>query len=350
MYFDFDLAPEEVVWYFKIEEWVGQVMPTTWEIILPGSIILSTCMEIRAVCAVAPNIIVPEDCKCGCTAQHAVWFSNLRYLWVFLAHLALLLTWSCSTRPFPLGLPKKHNIQNISCKYLLLTVANSGVYSWILREMLQHVTTSSPLWLRCVLNVVVTYKVSHSNTYNELEFTEAFMYVSNSINKIFPFCLIMLFHFKDCKVFLMHSVYWCEIMVSEKVGPIILVSLDTSHTNLTACDGTSCSSMGFSTNIHYSEHSLIQWDLTKLYFSTGWSWGAYMPQYCKFSELSFASQSLFWSLWTTDVLCRHTCSSLIAFGIDDIDSPMYYASQATYRVIQNDCRGFNNLSYTIHLR
>jgi hypothetical protein len=28
MYLDFDLAPEEVFWYFKIEEWVGQVMPT----------------------------------------------------------------------------------------------------------------------------------------------------------------------------------------------------------------------------------------------------------------------------------------------------------------------------------
>jgi len=68
----------------------------------------------------------------------------------------------------------------------------------------------------------------------------------------------MLFHLKDCKVFLMHPVYFCEIMVLEKVGAIILVSLDTSHTNLTACDGTSCSSMGFSQNIHYSEHSLIQ--------------------------------------------------------------------------------------------
>jgi len=56
----------------------------------------------------------------------------------------------------------------------------------------------------------------------------------------------------------MHPVYFCEIMVLEKVGAIILVSLDTSHTNLTACDGTSCSSMGFSQNIHYSEHSLIQ--------------------------------------------------------------------------------------------
>jgi len=47
-------------------------------------------------------------------------------------------------------------------------------------------------------------------------------------------------------------------MVSEKVGPIIIVSLDTSHTSLTAYDGTLCSSMGFSINIHYSEYSLIQ--------------------------------------------------------------------------------------------
>lgn len=84
------------------------------------------------------------------------------------------------------------------------------------------------------------------------------MYISNNINKIFPLCLITLFHFKDYKVFLMHPVYWCEIMVSEKVGPVNLVSLDTLHTNFTACDGTSCSSMGFSTDIHYSEHSLIQ--------------------------------------------------------------------------------------------
>jgi hypothetical protein len=45
------------------------------------------------------------------------------------------------------------------------------------------------------------------------------MYISNSINKIFPLCLVTLFHFKDCKVFLMHPVYWCEIMVSEKVSP-----------------------------------------------------------------------------------------------------------------------------------
>ena len=78
------------------------------------------------------------------------------------------------------------------------------------------------------------------------------MYLPNSINKMFPLCLITLFHFKDYNMFLMHPVYWCEIMVSEKVGPIILVSLDTSHTNLTACDGTSCNSMGFSTNIYYS--------------------------------------------------------------------------------------------------
>ena len=68
-----------VVWYFKIEEWVGQVMSTEWELGLPGSIVLSTCMEIHAVCAFAPNIIVHEDGKCGCTAQHAIWFSNLRY-------------------------------------------------------------------------------------------------------------------------------------------------------------------------------------------------------------------------------------------------------------------------------
>ena len=80
------------------------------------------------------------------------------------------------------------------------------------------------------------------------------MYISNSINKIFPLCLIVLFHFKDCRVFLMHPVYWCEIMVSEKVGPIILVYLDTSHTNLTTCDGTLCSSMGFSTFIILSIH------------------------------------------------------------------------------------------------
>jgi len=49
MYLDFDLAPEEVVWYFKIEEWVAQVMPSKLEMILPGSIVLSTCMEIHAV-------------------------------------------------------------------------------------------------------------------------------------------------------------------------------------------------------------------------------------------------------------------------------------------------------------
>jgi len=28
----------------------------------------------------------------------------------------------------------------------------------------------------------------------------------------------------------------------------------------------------------------------------------------------------------------------------------YYYCNALYRVIQNKCRGFNNLSYTIHLR
>jgi len=80
------------------------------------------------------------------------------------------------------------------------------------------------------------------------------IYISNSINKMFPLCLIVLFYFKDCKVFLMHRVYWCEIMASEKVSPIILVSLDTSHTNLTTCDDILCSSMGFSTFIVLSIH------------------------------------------------------------------------------------------------
>jgi len=37
--------------------------------------------------------------------------------------------WSCSAGPFPLGLHKKHIIQNISCQYWLLTIANSGAYS-----------------------------------------------------------------------------------------------------------------------------------------------------------------------------------------------------------------------------
>jgi len=63
MYLDFDLAPEEVVWHFKIEEWVAQVMPSKLGMILPGSIVLSTCMEIHAVWTVAPNIIVHEDGK-----------------------------------------------------------------------------------------------------------------------------------------------------------------------------------------------------------------------------------------------------------------------------------------------
>jgi hypothetical protein len=60
------------------------------------------------------------------------------------------------------------------------------------------------------------------------------MYIFNSIHTIFPLCLVMLFHFKNCKVFLMHPLYWCEIVVSDKEGPIILVSLDMSHTNLSS--------------------------------------------------------------------------------------------------------------------
>ena len=52
--------------------------------------------------------------------------------------------------------------------------------------------------------------------------------------------------------------------------------------------------------------------------------------------------------------------SLVQFEISDW--PIYFnalkkgavrhceSSVSIYRVIQNDCRGFNNLSYTIHLR
>jgi len=34
----------------------------------------------------------------------------------------------------------------------------------------------------------------------------------------------------------------------------------------------------------------------------------------------------------------------------ELQNPSCTTSQALYRVIRNDCQGFNNLSYTIHLR
>jgi len=37
-------------------------------------------------------------------------------------------------------------------------------------------------------------------------------------------------------------------------------------------------------------------------------------------------------------------------GVEVSDSVEKRFETNTYRVIQNDCRGFNNLSYTIHLR
>jgi len=33
-----------------------------------------------------------------------------------------------------------------------------------------------------------------------------------------------------------------------------------------------------------------------------------------------------------------------------LDCSILYCKKLIYRVIQNDCRGFNNLSYTIHFR
>jgi hypothetical protein len=36
--------------------------------------------------------------------------------------------------------------------------------------------------------------------------------------------------------------------------------------------------------------------------------------------------------------------------IDDLEPAAEGDIQLKYRIIENDCRGFNNLSYTIHLR
>jgi hypothetical protein len=60
MYIASDVAPKEVVWLCKNRQAEDQVMSAKWEMDLPGNI-LRTCMEICAVQAVAPIIIVHDD-------------------------------------------------------------------------------------------------------------------------------------------------------------------------------------------------------------------------------------------------------------------------------------------------
>jgi len=58
-------------------------------------------------------------------------------------------------------------------------------------------------------------------------------------------------------------------------------------------------------------------------------------------------------IFTSCTLCLQEVFSLtpwinnIVYALTILTTSLYYIG---YRVIQNDCRGFNNLSYTIHLR
>jgi hypothetical protein len=54
--------------------------------------------------------------------------------------------------------------------------------------------------------MVVTYKVSYSNSNDSDEFSWTWN-VPDSLNNIFPLCLKMLLHFKKRQVFLAHPVY-----------------------------------------------------------------------------------------------------------------------------------------------
>ena len=55
-----------------------------------------------------------------------------------------------------------------------------------------------------------------------------------------------------------------------------------------------------------------------------------------------------WILKVTDIHSQYAI--LIAFPLQHLLHERASILRCTYRVIQNDCRGFNNLSYTIHLR
>jgi len=43
-------------------------------------------------------------------------------------------------------------------------------------------------------------------------------------------------------------------------------------------------------------------------------------------------------------------NSFVEVNIIDFDISKYTANGGIYRIIRNDCRGFNNLLYTTHLR
>jgi len=49
-------------------------------------------------------------------------------------------------------------------------------------------------------DVVITYKVSYSNSNDSKQFSRAWN-AANSVNKMFPFCLKKLIHFKNHQVF-----------------------------------------------------------------------------------------------------------------------------------------------------
>jgi len=77
-------------------------------------------------------------------------------------------------------------------------------------ETLQCVTTAFPLQLLSVMNdMVVTYKVSYLKSND----TKTFSWVwnaPNSVNKMSPFCLKKLFHFKNHQVFFDAPCIWIE--------------------------------------------------------------------------------------------------------------------------------------------
>jgi hypothetical protein len=83
----------------------------------------------------------------------------------------------------------------------------------------------------------------------------------------------MLFHFRNCQVFLVHRLCWWEIMVSEKKGQVILGHSAYHIPTLMSPNGISWISMGFSSNILCSASSLIHWDLTKLCYTRECMWG-----------------------------------------------------------------------------
>jgi hypothetical protein len=69
------------------------------------------------------------------------------------------------------------------------------------------------------------------------------------------------------------------------------------------------------------------------------------------SDGTVDNKVLYWEILDWEVVgnCTGLCTSSVSILMVS-DLSFVVACVAEYSVIQNDCRGFNNLSYTMHLR